>query len=170
VLHGGTIEARSDGPGRGSTFIVQLPVAQSVEKPLSEGGDRAASGPCRVLVAEDNADAAEMMRVMLGVKGHDVRVAIDGVAAIELARAFDPQIAFLDIGMPRMDGYEAAQHIRELLGKRVTLVALTGWGQDDDKRRSREAGFDHHLTKPPEPEVLDALIAACASSRASGKA
>jgi CheY-like chemotaxis protein len=170
VLHGGTIEARSDGPGRGSTFIVQLPIAYSVETAVSGVGQHAPSGPCRVLVAEDNPDAAEMMRIMLRVKGHDVRVACDGVAAIELARAFAPQIAFLDIGMPRMDGYEAAQRIRELLGKRVTLVALTGWGQDDDKRRSREAGFDHHLTKPPEPEVLDELIAGCASSRASGNA
>jgi signal transduction histidine kinase/ActR/RegA family two-component response regulator len=169
VLHGGTIEARSDGPGQGSSFIVRLPLAHSVEQRPSEAGDLAPSGPCRVLVAEDNADTAEMMRVMLAVKGHDVRVAGDGIAAIEVARAFHPHIAFLDIGMPRMDGYEAARHIRELLGTRVTLVALTGWGQDEDKRRSRDAGFDHHLTKPPEPEVLDELIAASGAGRASGQ-
>ena len=160
ALHGGTIEARSEGPGRGSTIIVRLPVAQAVTERLAIGAtDRSLAGPCRVLVAEDNPDAAEMMRVMLTFKGHDVRIASDGVAAIELARLFDPHIAFLDIGMPLMDGYEAAQRIRQLLGNRVTLVALTGWGQDEDKRRSREAGFDHHLTKPPEPDVLDDLIA-----------
>jgi CheY-like chemotaxis protein len=87
------------------------------------------------------------------------------VEAVEAARQFEPQIAFLDIGMPRMDGYEAAYRIRELLGRRVVLVALTGWGQDEDKRRSREAGFDHHLTKPPDPEVLERLIDDCAQKR-----
>jgi CheY-like chemotaxis protein len=165
VLHGGSIEAQSEGLGRGSRFVVRLPLAQPVEERASSGaGDRAPSCPCRVLVAEDNPDAAEMMRVMLNLKGHEVRVASDGVAAVEIARAFRPHIAFLDIGMPRMDGYEAAQHVRRLFGNRITLVALTGWGQDEDKRRSREAGFDHHLTKPPEPEVLDALIARCAAA------
>jgi len=112
-----------------------------------------------VLVAEDDGDAAEMMEVMLQYKGHDVRIAGDGVQALELAQSFLPQIAFLDIGMPRMDGYEAARSIRAALGSRVMLVALTGWGQDEDKRRSLEAGFDHHLTKPPDPDVLDQLIA-----------
>ena len=82
--------------------------------------------------------------------------------AVALAEQFDPHIGFLDIGMPLMDGYEAARRIRHLLGRRVVLVALTGWGQDEDKRRSRDAGFDHHLTKPPEPEVLARLIAECA--------
>ncbi len=91
-------------------------------------------------------------------------MAADGVAAVALAREFAPQIAFLDIGMPRMDGYEAARHIRDQLGTRVVLVALTGWGQDDDKRRSHEAGFDHHLTKPPDPELVEQLILACAAS------
>ena len=102
-----------------------------------------------------------MMRVMLSFKGHDVRVATDGVQAVALAEQFDPHIGFLDIGMPRMDGYEAARRFAPPW-PRVVLVALTGWGQDEDKRRSREAGFDHHLTKPPEPEVLARLIAECA--------
>jgi CheY-like chemotaxis protein len=99
---------------------------------------------------------------MLEFKGHDVRVATDGLRAVEIAAAFKPQIAFLDIGMPRMDGYEAARRIRALLGRDVTLVALTGWGQDEDKRRSRDVGFDQHLTKPPEPDVLERLIYQCA--------
>jgi CheY-like chemotaxis protein len=114
-----------------------------------------------VLIAEDHPDSAEMMRVMLTYKGHDVQVAHDGMEAVALADEFEPRIAFLDIGMPRMDGYEAARRIRARLGTRVLLVALTGWGQDEEKRRSREAGFDHHLTKPPEPEVLERLIADC---------
>jgi CheY-like chemotaxis protein len=95
---------------------------------------------------------------MFDLKGHDVRVAPDGARAVDLAESFRPTIAFLDIGMPRMDGYEAARRIRTLLGDRVVLIALTGWGQDEDKRRAREAGFDRHLTKPPEPEMLDRAI------------
>jgi CheY-like chemotaxis protein len=122
----------------------------------------APASACRILVAEDNEDAAEMMRVMLDFKGHEVRVAADGAQAVDVAAAFQPDVAFLDIGMPRMDGYEAARRIRGLLGRRVMLVALTGWGQDEDKRRSQEAGFDQHLTKPPDPEVLDRLIGDCA--------
>jgi len=93
--------------------------------------------------------------------GSNVRVATDGEEAIAIARTFEPQIAFLDIGMPRLDGYDAARRIRGELGRRITLVALTGWGQDEDKRRAFEAGFDHHLTKPPEPDVLERLISEC---------
>jgi signal transduction histidine kinase/CheY-like chemotaxis protein len=163
-LHGGTIEALSEGPGRGSRFIVRVPLLQSedAEPSSSVRAESLAGGGCRVLIAEDNADTAEMMQMMLRLKGHDVRVAADGSEAVAIAKSFDPHIAFLDIGMPRMDGYEAARLIRELPGRRVTLVALTGWGQDDDKRRSRDAGFDHHLTKPPEPDLLERLIAECA--------
>jgi signal transduction histidine kinase/ActR/RegA family two-component response regulator len=162
-LHGGTIEASSEGPGRGSVFTVRLPTA-AVACPgdtLSRDGDSRPVGPCRVLVAEDHPDSAEMMRLMLSFKGHDVRIADDGERAVAIAEEFEPQIAFLDIGMPRLDGYEAARRIRARLGSRVLLVALTGWGQDEEKRRSHEAGFDHHLTKPPEPEILDRLIADC---------
>jgi signal transduction histidine kinase/CheY-like chemotaxis protein len=159
-LHSGTIEAQSEGPGLGSSFSVRLPLARAPQPydPARNRADSSASGGCRVLIAEDNPDAAEMMRVMLGFKRHDVRVAADGVQAVAIAGEFHPQIAFLDIGMPAMDGYEAARRIRDLLGSRVLLVALTGWGQDADKRRARDAGFDHHLTKPPEPEVLERLI------------
>jgi CheY-like chemotaxis protein len=166
-LHGGTIEATSEGPGRGSTLTVRLPVAVAVEAEGTERvrGEPPPYGECRVLIAEDNPDAAEMMRLMLSLKGHDVRVAADGMQAVEIVEAFHPHIVFLDIGMPRMDGYEAARRIRERLGRRVVLVALTGWGQDEDKRRSREAGFDHHLTKPPEPERLERLILECAEKR-----
>ena len=162
-LHGGTIEAFSEGLGRGSRFVVQLPLAAAPHQDAALPAPRDARGSTRrrVLVAEDNVDAAEMMRVMLGLNGHDVRVAPDGAAAVAVAHTFRPHIAFVDIGMPRMDGYEVADRIRRMDGPRTVLVALTGWGQDEDKRRSRDAGFDHHLTKPPEPEVVQRLIAAC---------
>jgi CheY-like chemotaxis protein len=112
-----------------------------------------------VLVAEDIPDAAEMMRLMIECMGHEVRIAADGVQAVAIAQEFTPQIALLDIGMPRMDGYEAARRIRTALGRRVLLVALTGWGQEEDQRRAYAAGFDHHLTKPAEPATLESLIA-----------
>jgi CheY-like chemotaxis protein/anti-sigma regulatory factor (Ser/Thr protein kinase) len=166
-LHGGTIDASSEGPGRGSQFTIRLPmetILQGTEgRPADQG--TAPHVRCRILVAEDSPDAAEMLSLMLSIKGHDVRVAADGEQAVALGREFQPQIAFVDIGMPRLNGFEVARQLREALGERVLLVALTGWGQDEDRRRSREAGFDHHLTKPPEPDVLDQLIAECAPKR-----
>lgn len=117
-----------------------------------------------MLVAEDIPDAAEMMRLMIECMGHDVRVAADGVEAVAIAEQFNPQIALLDIGMPRMDGYEAARRIRAALGDDIMLVALTGWGQEDDQRLAFEAGFDRHLTKPAEPDVLEDLIASAVPS------
>jgi CheY-like chemotaxis protein len=164
-LHGGTIEARSEGCGRGTTFVVTVPTAGEPGRSVASGSPVAKSErPCRVLVADDNPDSTEMMREMFTLKGHDVKVAADGAQAVEIASGFRPEIAFLDIGMPRMDGYEAARRIRALLGHHVVLVALTGWGQDEDKRRSREAGFDEHLTKPPDPERLERLIDGCSDA------
>jgi PAS domain S-box-containing protein len=161
-LHDGSIEVRSPGRGRGTTFIVRLPATTPrIEQPVPEGPQKAAAS-CRVLIAEDIPDAAEMLRLMVESMGHEVRVAADGVQAVSIAREFVPRIALLDIGMPRMDGYEAARQIRAAMGTDVVLVALTGWGQDDDHRRAREAGFDRHLTKPADPRVLEALIAAAA--------
>ncbi len=158
-LHQGHIDASSGGPGTGATFTVRLPVvAQAGEqKPTVQRAPSSKS--CRVLVAEDVPDTAEMMRLMLECMGHEVQVAADGVQAVEMAQEFDPQVALLDIGMPRMDGYDAARHIRAALGRRVFLVALTGWGQEEDQRRAYSAGFDRHLTKPAEPAVLESLIA-----------
>ena len=153
---------RSEGVDRGTTFTAQVPITMESRESVSTGpAPIAASSPCRVLVADDNPDAVEMMRTLLAFKGHEVRVANDGAQAVDIAEAFRPAIAFLDIGMPRVDGYEAARQIRRSLGPGVLLVALTGWGQDEDKRLSQDAGFDLHITKPPEPDVIDELIDEC---------
>ena len=161
-LHDGDIVAASGGPGAGATFIVRLPLAE-VAKPEQQRVEVAQpTAHCRVLVAEDIPDAAEMMRLMIGCMGHDVRVAVDGVQAVAIAQEFQPQVALLDIGMPRMDGYEAARQIRAALGQRVLLVALTGWGQEEDQRRAYSAGFDRHVTKPAEPAVLESILASFA--------
>jgi PAS domain S-box-containing protein len=162
-LHGGTVEARSEGYGRGSEFVIRLPaVAASpphIEHPPGESsGPRPASH--RVLVVDDNVDAAASLALVLNLMGCEVRVAHDGLAGFDEARAFRPGIIFLDIGMPRLNGYDAARLIRaEDWGRNLTVVALTGWGQPDDRRRSEEAGFDFHLVKPIEPIILENLLA-----------
>jgi signal transduction histidine kinase len=158
-LHEGQMVATSGGPGAGATFTVRLPLATPANKEQPSVELARPAGRCRVLVAEDIPDAAEMMRLMIGCMGHDVRVAADGVKAVAIAREFEPQVAVLDIGMPRMDGYETARQIRAALGRRVLLVALTGWGQEEDQRLAYSAGFDHHVTKPAEPAVLESIIA-----------
>jgi PAS domain S-box-containing protein len=161
-LHGGTVTAHSDGPGRGSTFTVRLPEAAApaaaVESP-DEGWGRRGS-PCRVVVADDNRDAADSLALLLRFLGHEVRTAGDGQEAVEVAEAFRPDVVLLDIGMPRLNGYEACRLIRSRpWGRGVLLVALTGWGQEEDRRRATEAGFDRHFTKPVDPAALGELFA-----------
>ena len=168
-LHGGSIDASSEGHGAGTTFSVRLPLAAALHEAKGSARVPRSAARCRVLVAEDIPDAAEMMRLMIECMGHDVRVAADGVQAVALAHEFHPQIALLDIGMPRMDGYEAAREIRRALGRRVVLVALTGWGQEEDQRRAYAAGFDRHVTKPADPEVIESLIAAVADAPEVGQ-
>jgi CheY-like chemotaxis protein len=158
-LHEGTLEAFSDGIGKGATFVVRLPAISTERCQPAGPSPRRVASSCRVLVAEDIPDAAEMMRLMIEAMGHDVRVAADGVQAMEVAQVFQPEIALLDIGMPRMDGYEAARRIRAVLGGQITLVALTGWGQEHDRQRAFAAGFDYHVMKPAEPDALESLIA-----------
>lgn len=162
-MHGGGVEAHSDGPGQGSEFVVRLPFSSSrrrdEEKILKAGGGQPTPPSRHILVVDDNRDAAESLAILLGLLRQDVRVAYDGRTALEEARANPPELAFIDIGMPRMDGYEVARRFRQETELRdVTLVALTGWGQEEDRRRSQEAGFDHHLTKPADLTTLQELL------------
>jgi CheY-like chemotaxis protein len=112
----------------------------------------------RILIADDNSDAAQSLAILLGLEGHDVRVTNDGHATLNAFQDFNPDVAVLDIGMPGMTGYELAAQIRALSGPSIVLIAVTGWGQDKDKERARAAGFDHHFTKPVEPEDLMAVL------------
>lgn len=164
-LHGGHVEAHSKGLNCGSQFIVTLPLAAPlVKKPPSgvrpiplKSCDQAR---CRILVADDNIDSAQSLTLMLTVMGHELLTAYDGAKAVEVAKQTEPDVILLDIGMPRMNGYEAARQIRKQeWAKRTLLVALTGWGQEEDKRRAEEAGFDHHFTKPIDPAALERILA-----------
>ncbi|HYC01038.1 MAG TPA: ATP-binding protein [Candidatus Limnocylindrales bacterium] len=161
-MHGGSVEARSEGVGRGSEFCVTLPVATAAEAapPRPSRRPPAQRKSCRILVADDNRDAAESMGMMLRLMGNDVRTVHDGIEAVEEAATFRPDVVLLDIGMPRLNGYEAARRIRqERWGKSMHLVALTGWGQQEDKSRASEAGFDRHFTKPMDPGELERIVA-----------
>ena len=162
-MHGGTIEAKSAGLGHGSEFIVRLPVAPDARSPSqpypTSARDEVAAGSVRILVVDDNRDAADTMAMLLGAKGHEVRVAYDGVEGIEAAAAFTPDIVLLDIGLPKLDGHGVARALRERFGSSLLLIAVTGLGQEEDRRRSKSAGFDHHFTKPLDPAALDLLIA-----------
>jgi CheY-like chemotaxis protein len=161
-LHGGTITARSDGPGKGSEFTVNLPLVEGpVEAPPQPVGNGQAGRvrKSRILVVDDLRDAADSLAMMLQMMGHDTQTAYDGLEAIQAAAAFRPHIMLLDIGLPRLNGYETARRIRgEPWGGNVALVALTGWGQAEDKRRALEAGFNHHLTKPVAAADLEKLL------------
>jgi len=162
-LHGGSVAAASAGPGQGSTFTVRLPLASAAARAdAALAPAQAGSGPLpslRVLVADDNVDAADTLCNVLRLAGHTVGVAYDGEEAVRLAAEFQPQLAFLDIGMPRLDGYGAARAIRALPGREaVRLVALTGWGAEEDRQRSRAAGFDEHMLKPALPEQVQAVL------------
>jgi CheY-like chemotaxis protein len=163
-LHDGRIEVRSAGPGRGSEFIVRLPVAAGKSQAdVHAQVPRAQSRPVRVLVADDNRDAADSLQRVLAMYGHEVRVAYDGDTALRLGKEFRPKVAVLDIAMPGSDGYDVARAIRRQQGADITLVALTGWGQDTDRRRAIESGFDYHLVKPIDPDELNQLLAELAA-------
>jgi PAS domain S-box-containing protein len=169
-LHGGTVEARSAGLGKGSEFIVRLPTVaiQQLAKPpvVHPVRDAFLLTPRRVLVVDDNCDAVESLAVLLRRMGLEVSVAYGGEEGLEVLKTFDPEVVFLDIGMPVMDGYQVVRRIRDEPGSRNRLViALTGWGQEEDRRKSREAGFDYHLTKPVEVAQLRALLAPAEGSR-----
>ncbi|MFL6648615.1 MAG: ATP-binding protein, partial [Sulfurifustaceae bacterium] len=162
ALHRGSVAARSDGLGRGSEFTLRLPlgtpsVQSAAAVPTAAHSHRAPGR--RVLVVDDNRDTAETLATLLHMQGYEVRTAFDGREALDVAEAFHPDITLLDIGMPQMNGYEAAQHIRSRLwGQRTTLIAVTGWGQEDDMRRAIASGFDYHLRKPIDFDLLQPLL------------
>lgn len=164
-MHGGTVGAFSPGLGLGSTFMVRLPVAQPTSAEPSEAGmasdsDHVVPHTLHILIADDNKDAAEMVKQLLAMQGHTVDMAHDGNTALELAKKTAPDLALLDIGMPGMDGFELAMALRQLPRLQSTcLAAVTGWGSQADRERTRDAGFDHHLTKPVELQALESLIA-----------
>lgn len=164
-MHNGTVEARSAGLGHGSEFVVSLPLADQI---VEQGHGSDTAGPVedvpspsgkRLLVVDDNQDAADSLAMLLKLQRHEVRVTYSGLAALEMIKTYTPDVVLLDIGMPGMDGYEVARRIRQTPGLgNVVLAALTGWGQREDRRRTAEAGFDHHLVKPPAPDALEKLL------------
>jgi CheY-like chemotaxis protein len=157
------VQARSDGPGRGSEFIVRLPVLEPgaarrpASAPNAAGGVQSAR---RILIVDDNADAASSLAMLLQVQGNEVHTAADGLAGLEAAERLRPDVVLLDLGMPRMNGYDACRAIRsQAWSAKAKLVALSGWGQEEHKARARDAGFDHFLVKPVAPEALRQLLA-----------
>ena len=165
-MHGGSISVQSDGPGKGCEFTIQLPLIDSnlpIEEMFAEtnqGMQLEKSEPIRILVVDDNQDSAESLGLLLKLIGNEVRIVHDGRAAVDEAKDFLPRVVLLDIGLPKMSGYDAAREIRaQAGGKDALLIAVTGWGQDVDRQRSKEAGFDHHLVKPVDPDTLAKLLA-----------
>jgi signal transduction histidine kinase/ActR/RegA family two-component response regulator len=165
-MHGGMITVHSDGPGKGSEFILALPMSER-QLPLEDKTLKLEQGwpidqvtPVRILVVDDNLDSADSLGLLLKLMGNDVRVVHDGQTAVEAASEFQPHVVLLDIGLPVLNGYDAARKIREQpWGQKVVLIAVTGWGQDIDRQHSKQAGFDHHLVKPVDPDTLTRLLA-----------
>jgi CheY-like chemotaxis protein len=169
ALHGGTIEASSPGIGRGSEFVIHLPrsvvlavgpaAATAEAKPMPTPTPMQDAGGLKILVADDNRDAADSMAMILELSGHDVSVAHSGEEALQIARRIVPAVMILDIGMPGLSGYDVAVSVRqEPWGSDVLLMAVTGWGQAGDKERAKAAGFNHHLTKPVDLDQVEALL------------
>ena len=161
--------AHSDGPAKGSEFMVRLPALPAqppgAVQPAESARQPPSKGNLRVLVVEDEAVVAEMLVMLLELWGHSVRAVHDGLAASTVALSFDPEVILCDIGLPGINGYELARQLRQYGGgDRPLLVAITGYGQEEDRNRARKAGFDHHMTKPVDPAALEALLARCGST------
>jgi signal transduction histidine kinase/DNA-binding response OmpR family regulator len=171
-MHGGTVMAHSDGPGRGSEFVVRLPVQSDeppdVLAPTPESANPSSEpNPLRIVIVDDNLDGVESLADLLELLGHQVRVAHDGPAGIDTVRMFDPDVVLLDIGLPGMDGYEVARRLRHDVGSDAVLVAVSGYGRDEDRRMSREAGFEQHFVKPMELGTLQTLLGSVRTTRRS---
>ena len=167
-MHGGSVEAHSGGPGSGSEFVVRLPVALSIagDQPTEEASLVRPTTCLRILVADDNLDSAESLAMLLTLEGNETRTAHDGIEALNVAAAFRPDVMLLDLGMPKLNGYEVCRRVRQQAwGKSILVIALTGWGQDEDKRRSLAAGVDAHLVKPVDLVALNKLLTGAAMRR-----
>ena len=162
-LHAGRLDARSEGHGRGSEFVIQLPLATTQSVSATERRADEQRLERRILVIDDNQDAANATAMLIEEMGGDARVAYDGESALEMLQEYQPEVILLDIGMRGLDGYETCQRIRRVLGNQVLLVALTGFGQDQDKEKATRAGFDAHLTKPADGAALAAVLSFCAA-------
>lgn len=166
-MHGGTVSAHSEGPGRGSEFVVRLPLVEHsapAPGPAEDSGSTAAPS-LRILLVDDHSATTETYSILLGIFGHQVQTAYDGNSAIEAALGFQPDVVLLDLGLPGMDGYEVARRLRQEPGLQDTvLVAVTGYGQPTDRRRSQEAGFQRHLVKPMDIDELEQLLCNIAES------
>jgi CheY-like chemotaxis protein len=163
-MHGGTVRAYSEGPGRGSEFVVRLPILVESRDPekVGAGGETSTrrSAGRRILVVDDSRDSADSLAMLLRLMGNETRTANDGLEAVDAAAAFDPDVVLLDIGLPKLNGHEVCKRIRKQMGgETIVLIALTGWGQEEDRRRSKEAGFNFHLVKPIDPAALQKLLA-----------
>ena len=161
-LHGGTVNAQSEGTGKGSQFAVRLPVAETAAKRsrAKQSKEKADNPKLRILVVDDNQDAGRTLGMLLQINGHEVRNAQDGLEAIAAAEEFRPDVILMDVGMPKLNGYEATRRIRESsFGKDIFIVALTGWGQAEDIARSIDAGCSAHLVKPVDFTELEQLLA-----------
>jgi CheY-like chemotaxis protein/anti-sigma regulatory factor (Ser/Thr protein kinase) len=162
VLHGGRIEGSSEGRGRGSTFVMRLPIAPLPVDQAAPPPDRDSKSPepTRFLVVDDNHDAAETLGMILQIGGNVVETAHDGFEALARGESFRPDVVLLDLGMPRMNGYETARRMRERdWGLKATLIAVTGWGQETDRKLSKAAGFDLHVVKPVDADALERAVA-----------
>ena len=162
-MHSGSVEAKSGGPGQGSEFVVRLPIVveQTYPRQASDDGDKAQpTSDLRILVVDDNRDAAESLAMLLKMMGNNIHTAYDGEEAVAAAGKFRPHVVRCDIGLPKLNGYEACRQMKaQAWEKKMILIAVTGWGQDDDRRKSQEAGFDHHMVKPVDPQALMKLLA-----------
>jgi len=161
-MHDGSIVAESGGHGMGSQFVVRLPVVLTVTADTPDEDDDRTAKPARrrILVVDDNVDGADSLAEMLRIMGNDTQSAHDGLEAVAVAEAFRPDVILMDIGMPRLNGYEACRRIRgEPWGRNIIIVAQTGWGQEDDKRKSQDAGFNFHMVKPVDPAALEKILA-----------
>jgi PAS domain S-box-containing protein len=161
-LHGGTVHALSDGTNKGSEFVVRLPIVDGPDRDSEQPEDKTIPGPIqrrRILVVDDNTDSVETMATLIGLSGHEIAMANDGETALEVATSFRPEIILLDVGLPGMHGYEVARRLRAIPeNKKLVIVALTGYGQEEDRQRAMDAGFDYHFVKPVDFTALEALI------------